>query len=263
MGHRAASCSPASCPGLVLIGMLSAVAVTVAIVKKLPRQKFYFGELGKSFLLALPELFDPVRRDRRPRRTASQLPEVAALTVLYAVVLEVGVSRVLIRSAWLGQAARLRVLWRISREAMAMVGAIFIIIFASTALTNYMVTAAGARRSSSSGRRRTSHSKIVFLLAINVILLIVGTVMDIFSAIVVVLPLIAADRERVRRRPVPPRRDLPAQPRGRLPPPAGRAQPVHHERQVPATDHRGDVGDDPVPHHDDHRAAHDHVRARS
>ena len=37
----------------------------------------------------------------------------------------------------------------------------------------------------------TVSSKIVFLLAINVILLIVGTVMDIFSAIVVVLPLIA------------------------------------------------------------------------
>jgi hypothetical protein len=34
-------------------------------------------------------------------------------------------------------------------------------------------------------------SKIVFLLAINVMLLVVGTVMDIFSAIVVVLPLIA------------------------------------------------------------------------
>jgi tripartite ATP-independent transporter DctM subunit len=34
-------------------------------------------------------------------------------------------------------------------------------------------------------------SKIVFLLAINLILLIVGTVMDIFSAIVVVLPLVA------------------------------------------------------------------------
>jgi hypothetical protein len=33
-------------------------------------------------------------------------------------------------------------------------------------------------------------SKIVFLLAINVMLLVVGTVMDIFSAIVVVLPLI-------------------------------------------------------------------------
>src|SRR5206468_98019 len=39
-------------------------------------------------------------------------------------------------------------------------------------------------------------SKIVFLLAINVILLIVGTVMDIFSAIVVVLPLIAPIAER-------------------------------------------------------------------
>jgi len=33
-------------------------------------------------------------------------------------------------------------------------------------------------------------SKIVFLLALNVFLLLVGTVMDIFSAIVVVVPLI-------------------------------------------------------------------------
>jgi hypothetical protein len=46
-------------PGIVLIGMLSAVAVTVAIWKKLPRQKFEFGELALSFLLALPELFVP------------------------------------------------------------------------------------------------------------------------------------------------------------------------------------------------------------
>jgi len=40
------------------------------------------------------------------------------------------------------------------------------------------------------------HSKIVFLLAINVILLLVGTVMDIFSAIVVVLPLLAPIAEK-------------------------------------------------------------------
>src|SRR4029079_11830531 len=72
---------------------------------------------------------------------------------------------------------------------MAMVGAIFIIIFASTALTNFMVTAEVPRKLVE-WTQSTVESKIVFLLAINLILLIVGTVMDIFSAIVVVLPLI-------------------------------------------------------------------------
>jgi hypothetical protein len=70
-----------------------------------------------------------------------------------------------------------------------MVGAIFIIIFASTALTNFMVTAEVPRKLVA-WTQSAVESKIVFLLAINLILLIVGTVMDIFSAIVVVLPLI-------------------------------------------------------------------------
>src|SRR4029079_187948 len=72
---------------------------------------------------------------------------------------------------------------------MAMVGAIFIIIFASTALTNFMVTAEVPRKLVA-WTQSTVESKIVFLLAINLILLIVGTVMDIFAANVVVLPLI-------------------------------------------------------------------------
>jgi hypothetical protein len=72
---------------------------------------------------------------------------------------------------------------------MAMVGAIFIIIFASTALTNFMVTAEVPKKLVQWTLEHVE-SKIVFLLAINVMLLVVGTVMDIFSAIVVVLPLI-------------------------------------------------------------------------
>jgi Tripartite ATP-independent periplasmic transporter, DctM component len=71
-----------------------------------------------------------------------------------------------------------------------MIGAIFIIIFASTALTDFMVNAEVPKKLVAWTQDHVD-SKIVFLLAINVILLIVGTVMDIFSAIVVVLPLIA------------------------------------------------------------------------
>jgi hypothetical protein len=115
------------------------------------------------------------------------LPEVAAVTVVYTLVVELGLARVI--PGW-GPRLDPRALWATSREAMTMVGAIFIIIFASTTLTQFMVDAEVPTKMV---EWTSSHveSKVVFLLAINVILLIVGTVMDIFSAIVVVVPLIA------------------------------------------------------------------------
>ncbi len=179
-------------PGLVLVGMLSAVAVTVAIRKKLPRQRFNMKELGTSFALALPELFVPFGVILGLVVVGFGLPEVAALTVSYVVLLEVGLSRII--PGW-GKPLDPKVLWTTSREAVAMIGAIFIIIFASTALTDFMVNAEVPAKIVSWTQDHV-HSKIVFLLAINVILLLVGTVMDIFSAIVVVLPLLAPLAEK-------------------------------------------------------------------
>src|SRR5262245_51795123 len=98
-------------PGIVLVGMLSVVAVTVAVWKKLPRQKFEFGELGKSFLLALPELFVPFGVILG-LASGFELPSVAALTVVYVVVLEIGVARLLgrIGVSW-GKPLEPKVLW--------------------------------------------------------------------------------------------------------------------------------------------------------
>ncbi len=166
-------------PGLVLIGMLSAVAMAVAIIKKLPTQKFDLGELGHSFVKALPELFIPFGVLLGMK--SGILPaEMAAMTVIYVVVLEIGIYRML----------KPKMLWTTSREAMAMVGAIFIIMFCATAFTNYLVTQ-GVPQKLVAWTQAHVGSRLVFLLALNVILLIVGTVMDIFSAIVIVLPLIA------------------------------------------------------------------------
>ncbi len=164
-------------PGIVLVTMLSLVAVWVA--RKLPRQKFEPGELGKSFLAALPELFVPFGVIMG-LAAGFGLPEIASLTVIYVIVLEMFILRMV----------KPKVLWTISREAMAMVGAIFIIIFASTIFTNYLVTNEVPRKLV---EWTTQHveSKILFLLALNILLLVVGMVMDIFSAIVIVLPLIA------------------------------------------------------------------------
>ena len=166
-------------PGMVLIAMLSAVAITVAVVRKLPRQKFIARELGESFVKALPELFIPFGVILGIA-SGFALPDIAALTVLYVVILEVFIFRTI----------SFRQMWGLSTEAMAMIGAIFAIIFASTALTDFMVQAEVPKKLVAFTQDHVS-SKIVFLLAINVILLIVGTVMDIFSAIVVVLPLVA------------------------------------------------------------------------
>ncbi|MBA3451543.1 MAG: TRAP transporter large permease subunit, partial [Deltaproteobacteria bacterium] len=164
-------------PGILLVASLSMVAVVVAW--KLPRQKFDFKELGRSLLVALPELFIPFGVILG-LALGFALPEIAALTVVYVIVLEVGVLRML----------KPKVLWTISREAMVMVGAIFVIILVSTAFTNYLVTAEVPKKLVE-WTQQYVESKWVFLLALNVLLLFVGMVMDIFSAIVIVLPLVA------------------------------------------------------------------------
>ena len=179
-------------PGMVLVGMLSVVAVTVAIRKRLPRQKFNINELVRSFLHALPELAIPFGVIIGLVVVGFGLPEISALTVVYTVFLEIVVSRLI--PGW-GKPLAPRVLWTTSREAVAMVGAIFIIIFASTALTDFMVNADVPGKLVHWTQDHV-HSRIVFLLAINVILLVVGTVMDIFSAIVVVLPLLSPLAEK-------------------------------------------------------------------
>jgi len=167
-------------PGMVLIAMLSAVAMFVAVKRKLPRQKFVLGELGRSFVVAFPELLIPIGVLGLTIKGVFAPAEVASLVVVYVAILEMAVFRSLSPKA----------LWNLSWEAMAMIGAIFMIILASTAFTNFAIDADVPNTLVDFTKEHVS-SKVVFLLAINVMLLIVGTVMDIFSAIVVVLPLIA------------------------------------------------------------------------
>ncbi|MCK7460870.1 MAG: TRAP transporter large permease subunit [Sphingobacterium sp.] len=71
-----------------------------------------------------------------------------------------------------------------------------------------------------------SRSKYVFLLLLNLALLVVGCFMDIFSAILVVVPLIIPLGNLLRHPPGPPGHHLPGQPGAGVPDAAGRAEPV-------------------------------------
>ena len=108
------------------------------------------------------------------------IPEVAALTALYVFIIEVVVYKDINLK---------RDLFAVTRESMTLVGAIMMKIMAATILTSFFVDA-GVPDRLFSWLSQFVHSQAAFLLVLNVLLLLVGCLMDIFSAIVVVVPLI-------------------------------------------------------------------------
>lgn len=165
-------------PGLVLVGLLSAIAVTVAVIRGIPVHRPNLRDAVNRFITALPELALPVLIIAA-LLNGVVIAEIASLTVIYVLFIEIVVYRDLKVSA----------LWRITRDSMALVGAIFIIIFAASALTNYFVTAEIPTRLVDWISTHVD-TQWKFLLALNLFLILVGMMMDIFSAIVIVVPLI-------------------------------------------------------------------------
>jgi len=108
------------------------------------------------------------------------LVEAAALTAFYTLVVEGLIHRELGFS---------RDLPKILLESAIMIGGIFIILACAMGLTNYLIDADIPTRGAD-WVQSGIESEAVFLLALNGFLLIVGCLMDIFSAIVVVVPLI-------------------------------------------------------------------------
>ncbi|MAZ46965.1 MAG: C4-dicarboxylate ABC transporter [Halobacteriovoraceae bacterium] len=78
---------------------------------------------------------------------------------------------------------------RITKDCMSLVGAILLILSCALGLTSYLVDEEIPLKILEMMRDLIS-SKILFLLFLNVFLLVVGAMMDIFSAIIVVVPLI-------------------------------------------------------------------------
>ena len=168
-------------PGLVLLAILCIFVVIVAKRRKVPRHAFDAKELGRAMGASIPELIFPFVIIAGLVK-GIDLAEISALAVVYILIVEVVYYRDI----------RLRDLVKISRESMALVGAIFIIIFAATALANYFVTAQIPNKLVSLFTSNIATDQWwLFLLAVNVILLMAGMVMDIFSAIVIIVPLLA------------------------------------------------------------------------
>ena len=105
--------------------------------------------------------------------------EAAAVTALYVILVEMIILREI---PW-------RELPRIIRESMVLVGAILMILGVSLASTNYMIDAGVPQRLFEIIDNYVA-GQTMFLLALLIFLLILGALLDIFSAIVLVVPLI-------------------------------------------------------------------------
>jgi tripartite ATP-independent transporter DctM subunit len=109
------------------------------------------------------------------------LVETSALTALYALVITAFVHRDFSFAKGLQQAFR---------ECIVLIGGVLIILAVAKGFTAYMVDVDIPFRLLEWTQAHIE-SPLLFLLALNVFLLIVGCIMDIFSAIVVVVPLIS------------------------------------------------------------------------
>lgn len=107
------------------------------------------------------------------------ISEAAALSALYVLIVEIFIHREL----------RVRQLPAVIRNTMVLVGGIFVILAAAMAYTNYLVDAeVPARLLAYIGAN--IDSRFTFLILLNLFLLAVGCMIDMFSALIVVVPLI-------------------------------------------------------------------------
>ena len=105
--------------------------------------------------------------------------EAAAITALYVLIVEVLIYRDI----------SITKLPKIMVQSMVLFGGILVVLAASMATTNYLVDQQVPMRLFELIREYIS-SKYTFLLLLNIFLLIVGSMLDIFSALVLVVPII-------------------------------------------------------------------------
>ena len=105
--------------------------------------------------------------------------EAAAITALYVLIVEVLIHREI----------AIRRVPAIIREAMLMVGGILIILALSLALTNYLIDTEVPMHLFETISEHID-SKWTFLMILNLFLLVLGMMLDIFSALVIIVPII-------------------------------------------------------------------------
>lgn len=166
-------------PGLLMLIMLSGYSLWLNRHIRKPLNAFSIKEVGTALRESIWELPLPIVVLGGIYSGFFAVSEAAAITALYVLIVEVLVLREI----------PLRELPRIMRSSMVLVGGILIILSVSVASTSYMIDADIPQRLFEIVANMVS-SQTTFLILLLIFLLILGAILDIFSAIVLVVPLI-------------------------------------------------------------------------
>lgn len=166
-------------PGILMLVMLSGYSMWVSRRSKQALRSFSFKELAGALRESIWEIPLPVVVLGGIYSGYFAVSEAAAVTALYVLIVEVLILKEI----------KLSRLPQVMRESMLLVGGILIILGVSLASTNYMIDA-GVPQKLFEYMSDFVSSPATFLFLLLIFLLILGAILDIFSAIVLVVPLI-------------------------------------------------------------------------
>lgn len=167
-------------PGLLLVLLLSLYSVRTGFRAHVPRTPFSVRRLWEAVLGAIWEIPLPFIIIGGLYGGIFTATEAAAVTAFYVLIVEVFIYRDLKLFSDIP---------RVMRESMVLVGGILIILSTALGLTSYLIDEQVPMKILGFIEEFVD-SPLLFLILLNVFLLIVGMMMDIFSAIIVVVPLI-------------------------------------------------------------------------
>ena len=168
-------------PGTILVIALGVYGSIHSSKQEKPRQKVNIEakRFWIEFRNSLGEILLPVFLFVSIWGGFIAISEAAALCVIYVFVLTTLVRREIKISA----------LPKICIESMVLFGAIFVILASAIAYTNFLIDQEVPNQLLNYIRQHI-HDKWTFLLALNIFLLVVGCMIDMFSALILVVPLI-------------------------------------------------------------------------
>ncbi|MDR0472988.1 MAG: TRAP transporter large permease subunit [Treponema sp.] len=166
-------------PGIIMVLVMIIFGTASSMKVKPPKETFSMEKAGKSLKASSLEILLPFLLLGGYFSGFLNLVEVSAVSVIYVFIVEVFVHKD-IKPGEIN---------KVFLKAIPIIGGILVIIAMSRVLS-YPIVYSEVPKNFALWMQETIKSKFVFLFLLNLALLVTGCLMDIFSAILVVLPLI-------------------------------------------------------------------------
>jgi C4-dicarboxylate transporter DctM subunit len=165
-------------PGLLMLALLVAWSMYKSVGDKIPTTTFDLKKLITALRKSLWEIPLPILLIGGIYSGYFAVSEAAAVAVLYVLVINVLILK----------EVSFKQLPTIMRDSMVLVGGVLIILGVSLASTNYLIDVEIPTKLFDFIRQHID-SKLTFLILLNIFLLGLGMILDVFSALVIIVPL--------------------------------------------------------------------------